>query len=58
MRRTNVDWLQGVRLDPPLKHATARKYENMFASIVDDSQLERTIACGAGDLLPWLCGSR
>ena len=52
MGRTDIVLLQRICVDPLVKHATARKYENMCASVVDNSQLKLAIECCVGYFLP------
>ena len=52
MGRTDIDLLPRIRVDLLVKHATARKYENMCASVVDNSQLKLAIECSVGYFLP------
>ena len=52
MGRTDIDLLQRIRIDPLVKHATARKYENMCAGLVDNGQLKLAVECCVGYFLP------
>ena len=52
MGRTNIDLLQRIRLDPLVKHAAARKYDSMGASVIDNGQLKLAVQRRVGYFLP------